>query len=172
MDSVVHLTVRLSPIQSCFVGVSSVAANKLFGGRPQYSSHWVRVLELRAQCATVYVGYVGGRVYTPEENNILIISKIFAECINIKDGEIVIVQETNINNNYNYMAASLNIKPLTADDFEIISLQSDFAENEILGQIVVVYPSMKFPVWLLNSHLAYFTVMDITPYTHTHTHTH
>lgn len=47
-------------------------------------------------------------------------------------------------------ATKCHLKPITENDWEILSLNSDFIESNLLNQIRVVSPRLVFPVWITN----------------------
>ncbi|PKU63684.1 peroxisome biogenesis protein 1 isoform X1 [Dendrobium catenatum] len=82
-----------------------------------------------------------------------------AECISLPNGTKVQVKA-----NGNLSKASLvNIEPNSEDDWEILELNSQAAEEAILKQVGIVFEGMKFPLWLHGHMVVEFIVVSIFP---------
>ncbi|KAL4200857.1 hypothetical protein AMTRI_Chr02g213220 [Amborella trichopoda] len=55
------------------------------------------------------------------------------------------------------------IEPISEDDWEVMELNSEFAEETILKQVGIVLEGMKFPLWLHGHTVATFVVVSTTP---------
>ncbi|KAK8524684.1 hypothetical protein V6N13_015695 [Hibiscus sabdariffa] len=87
------------------------------------------------------------------------ISQRFAECISLPNHTTVQVRAAS-----NLAKATLvTIEPNTEDDWEILELNSEHAEDAILKQIRIVYEGMRFPLWLHGRTILTFLVMSTFP---------
>ncbi|XP_072966422.1 peroxisomal ATPase PEX1 isoform X1 [Typha angustifolia] len=60
-------------------------------------------------------------------------------------------------------AEFVTIEPSSEDDWEILELNSELAEEAILKQVGVVYEGMKFPLWLHGHIVVEFLVVSSSP---------
>lgn len=60
-------------------------------------------------------------------------------------------------------AAFVTVEPNTEDDWEILELNSELAEEAILKQVGIVYAGMKFPLWLHGHIVVEFLVVSTSP---------
>ncbi|XP_031505213.1 peroxisome biogenesis protein 1 isoform X2 [Nymphaea colorata] len=60
-------------------------------------------------------------------------------------------------------ATGVTIEPVSEDDWEVLELNSEFAEETILKQVGVVYEGMKFPLWLHSHTVVLFVVISALP---------
>ncbi|XP_009384181.2 peroxisomal ATPase PEX1 isoform X1 [Musa acuminata AAA Group] len=82
-----------------------------------------------------------------------------AECISLPDHSKVQVKAiANLPK-----ADFVNIEPSGEDDWEILELNSEVAEEAILKQVGIVYEGMKFPLWLHGHVMVEFLVASTSP---------
>ncbi|KAK8608231.1 hypothetical protein V6N13_023658 [Hibiscus sabdariffa] len=87
------------------------------------------------------------------------VSQQFAECISLPNRTTVQVRVAS-----NLTKATLvTIEPHTEDDWEILELNSEHAEDAILKQVRIVYEGMRFPLWLHGRTIINFHVMSTFP---------
>ncbi|KAK8618635.1 hypothetical protein V6N13_132621 [Hibiscus sabdariffa] len=87
------------------------------------------------------------------------VSQQFAECISLPNRTTVQVRAAS-----NLAKATLvTIEPHTEDDWEILELNSEHAEDAILKQVRIVYEGMRFPLWLHGRTIINFLVMSTFP---------
>ncbi|XP_027149181.1 peroxisome biogenesis protein 1 [Coffea eugenioides] len=87
------------------------------------------------------------------------IAQLYAECIELLDRTVVQVKVTP-----NVPKATLvTIEPHTEDDWEILELNSEHAEEAILKQVGIVHEAMRFPLWLHGQTSVTFLVVSTLP---------
>ncbi|CAA6671838.1 unnamed protein product [Spirodela intermedia] len=87
------------------------------------------------------------------------VSKHFAECISLVDHTNVHVKVVaNLPR-----AVLVTIEPNDEDDWEILELNSELAEEAILKQVGIVHEGMRFPLWLHGHTVVLFRVISMSP---------
>ncbi|KAG0446975.1 hypothetical protein HPP92_028547 [Vanilla planifolia] len=87
------------------------------------------------------------------------IDQRLAECISLPSGTKVQVKAIG-----NLPKASIvSIEPNSEDDWEILELNSEAAEEVILKQVGIVFKGMKFPLWLHGHIVVEFIVVSTSP---------
>ncbi|KAJ8510883.1 hypothetical protein OPV22_001317 [Ensete ventricosum] len=87
------------------------------------------------------------------------VDQLLAECISLQDHAKVQVKAiANLPK-----AEFVNIEPSSEDDWEILELNSDVAEETLLKQVGIVYEGMKFPLWLHGHVVVEFLVTSTSP---------
>ncbi|KAK8618636.1 hypothetical protein V6N13_132622 [Hibiscus sabdariffa] len=88
------------------------------------------------------------------------VSQQFAECISLPNRTTVEVRAASDLGK----ATLVTIEPHTEDDWEILELNSEHAEDAILKQVGIVYEGMRFPLWLHGGRtIVTFLVMSTFP---------
>lgn len=62
-------------------------------------------------------------------------------------------------------ATMVTIEPDTEDDWEVLELNAEHAEQAILKQVAIVYGAMRFPLWLHGQTIITFKVVSTFPLT-------
>ncbi|KAL3504294.1 hypothetical protein ACH5RR_034135 [Cinchona calisaya] len=87
------------------------------------------------------------------------IAQLYAECIGLSDHTFVQVKVTpNVPK-----ATFVTIEPHTEDDWEILELNAELAEQAILKQVGIVHEAMRFPLWLHGKICITFLVVSTLP---------
>lgn len=60
-------------------------------------------------------------------------------------------------------ATTVMLEPATEDDWEILELNADFAEEHLLNQVGIVQEGLRFPLWLHGHTVITFRVASIEP---------
>ena len=131
-------SIRLDPtIRNCFVDVSDHVGDAL-GLR--YSGEVLRVVS--SSNRTSYLTWSGRRGATSMR-----VSTDLATCLGLKDGEVVRVSKC-----YGVVEAkNVEIEPVSSDDWEMIELNGGHLEQNLLGQIAVVWSNAVLPIWIRNA---------------------
>ncbi|KAL4292108.1 hypothetical protein GQ457_14G007960 [Hibiscus cannabinus] len=88
------------------------------------------------------------------------VSQQFAECVSLPNRTTVEVRTASDLGK----ATLVTIEPHTEDDWEILKLNSDQAEDAILKQVGIVYDGMRIPLWLHSGRsITSFLVMSTFP---------
>ncbi|KAJ0975826.1 hypothetical protein J5N97_017791 [Dioscorea zingiberensis] len=116
----------------------------------------VLALELRSRSgASWHLAWSG----SASRSQAIEVAHKFAECISLPDGTKVQVKAAaNLPK-----AGEVSIEPNTEDDWEILELNSDHAEEVILKQVGIVHEGMKFPLWLHGHTIVMFLVTSTSP---------
>ncbi|CAA0831690.1 Peroxisome biogenesis protein 1, partial [Striga hermonthica] len=139
-------------IESCFVSLPLPLIQTLQSG---YLPP-ILAVELRCDARLWQVAWCGAASSSPYS---IEIARQYADCIGLGDRTVVKVRVVS-----NLPKATLvTIEPLTEDDWEILELNSELAENAILKQVGIVHEEMRFPLWLHGQTVVMFHVMSTFP---------
>ncbi|RWR98009.1 peroxisome biogenesis protein 1 isoform X1 [Cinnamomum micranthum f. kanehirae] len=87
------------------------------------------------------------------------VAQQLAECISLPDRtEVQVKAAANLPK-----ATLVMIEPSTEDDWEILELNSELAEEAILKQVGIVHEGLKFPLWLHGHTVIVFCVVSTSP---------
>ncbi|KAH7654466.1 peroxin-1 protein [Dioscorea alata] len=116
----------------------------------------VLALELRSRTGDFWnIAWSG----SASRSNAIEVAQKLAECISLPDGTKVQVKAVaNLPT-----AGEVSIEPSTEDDWEILELNSEHAEESILKQVGIVHEGMKFPLWLHGHVVVVFRVTSTSP---------
>ncbi|CAE7512395.1 pex1 [Symbiodinium sp. CCMP2456] len=131
------LVVEFSEKPSCYASLHDKDASELF--RPP-RREFCRTLRLQRADGDVFVGWVGEHSLTPGR---LVLSKPFAECLGLEEGE-----QVDAFPHRAPTATSVMVQPNSIDDWEVVELQASFIEENLLSQVAVLMPGLSFPVWV------------------------
>lgn len=87
------------------------------------------------------------------------ISQLYSECIGLLNHTLVKVKVIPNVPQANFVT----IEPHTVDDWEILELNSEHAEDKILTQVGIVHEGMRFPLWLHGQITITFLVVSTSP---------
>ncbi|KAJ8541601.1 hypothetical protein K7X08_002417 [Anisodus acutangulus] len=106
------------------------------------------------------VAWSGSASSNPFPNSIQIAQQ-YAECIGLLDRTVVQVKVlSNLPK-----ATMVTIEPDTEDDWEVLELNAEHAEQAILKQVAIVHEAMRFPLWLHGQTIITFKVVSTFPLT-------
>ncbi|KAL0360292.1 UNVERIFIED_CONTAM: Peroxisome biogenesis protein 1 [Sesamum radiatum] len=139
-------------IESCFVSLPLSLIQTLQSG---YLPP-ILAIELYSGTRLWHVAWCGSASSSPSS---IEIARQYADCIGLSDRTLVRVRVVS-----NLPKATLvTVEPLTEDDWEILELNSELAENAILKQVGIVHEQMKFPLWLHGQTVVMFLVISTFP---------
>ncbi|KAK4391024.1 Peroxisome biogenesis protein 1 [Sesamum angolense] len=139
-------------IESCFVSLPLSLIQTLQSG---YLPP-ILAIELYSGTRLWHVAWCGSASSSPSS---IEIARQYADCIELSDRTVVRVRVVS-----NLPEATLvAVEPLTEDDWEILELNSELAENAILKQVGIVHEQMKFPLWLHGHTVVMFLVISTFP---------
>ncbi|KAL0438152.1 UNVERIFIED_CONTAM: Peroxisome biogenesis protein 1 [Sesamum latifolium] len=139
-------------IESCFVSLPLSLIQTLQSG---YLPP-ILAIELYSGTRLWHVAWCGSASSSPSS---IEIAQQYADCIGLSDRTVVRVRVVS-----NLPKATLvTVEPLTEDDWEILELNSELAENAILKQVGIVHEQMKFPLWLHGQTVVMFLVISTFP---------
>ncbi|KAL2538448.1 Peroxisome biogenesis protein 1 [Forsythia ovata] len=140
-------------IESCYISLPLSLIQTLQSG---YLPP-ILAVELRSGTNLWHVAWSGS--LSSSSPSSIEIAKQYAECIGLSDRTVVKVRIVS-----NLLKATLvTVEPLTEDDWEILELNSELAEESILKQVGIVHEEMKFPLWLHGQTIVNFLVVSTFP---------
>lgn len=142
-------------IESCFVSLPISLIQTLQHTSGSFLPP-ILALELRsASGSTWYVAWSG----SASSSFAIEVSRHLAECISLPDH--IKVQVKVLKNLPK--AVQVSLEPNSADDWEILELNSNLAEDAILQQVGIVHEGIKIPLWLHNHLIVTFSVVSTFP---------
>ncbi|XAR56140.1 hypothetical protein NMG60_11036493, partial [Bertholletia excelsa] len=147
-------------IESCFVSLPLLLIQTLQQTRSASDSlPPVLALELRPHSGNSeelwHVAWSG----SVSSSSVIEVAQQYAECIGLPDHTTVQVRAVS-----NLPKATLvTIEPNTEDDWEVLELNSEYAEAAILEQVGIVHEAMRFPLWLHGRTVVIFLVVSTFP---------
>ncbi|XP_057972074.1 peroxisomal ATPase PEX1 [Malania oleifera] len=142
-------------LESCFVSLPLQLVQTLQSTRSGFLPHLL-ALELRSRDNRLWhVAWSGSASAT----SAIEVAQQFAACLDLLDHTIVNVRAVaNLPK-----ATMVTIEPDTEDDWEVLELNSEYAEAAILKQIGIVHKTMRFPLWLHGHTVVTFLVVSVLP---------
>ncbi|CAJ1939703.1 unnamed protein product [Sphenostylis stenocarpa] len=141
-------------IDSCFVSLP-LSLIQLLQSTRSSSLPQILALELRSPPHTWFVAWSGAT----SASSAIEVSPQFAECVSLPNHANVQVRAAlNVPH-----ASRVIIEPNTEDDWEILELNAELAEDTILSQVRIVYEGMRFPLWLHGHTVITFQVASVFP---------
>ncbi|GAU28944.1 hypothetical protein TSUD_59570 [Trifolium subterraneum] len=119
----------------------------------------ILVLQLRSPIHPPHSWFVAWSGATSSSSSTIQVSQQFAECVSLPIHSPVQVK---VASNVPH-ASSVSIEPDTEDDWEILELNSEQAENQILNQVRIVHEGMRFPLRLNGHTVITFHVASVFP---------
>nr|XP_029116222.1 peroxisome biogenesis protein 1 isoform X2 [Elaeis guineensis] len=142
-------------IESCFVSLPLPFIHTLESTRGGFLPSFL-ALELRSRSGDHWnVAWSG----SASKSSAIEVAQQLAESISLPDGTKVQVKAVA----NPAKAAFVTVEPNTEDDWEILELNSELAEEAILKQVGIVYEGMKFPLWLHGHIVVEFLVVSTSP---------
>ncbi|XP_055835853.1 peroxisomal ATPase PEX1 isoform X2 [Solanum dulcamara] len=156
-----ELEVRVvTGIESCFVSLPVILIQTLESTSASGYLPPILALELRSGNHLWQLAWSGSASSNPFPNSIQI-AKQYAECIGLSDRTVV---QLKVVSNLP-KATMVTIEPDTEDDWEVLELNAEHAEQAILKQVAIVYGAMRFPLWLHGQTIITFKVVSTFPLT-------
>ncbi|CAJ2650357.1 unnamed protein product [Trifolium pratense] len=119
----------------------------------------ILALHLRSPTHPPHSWFVAWSGATSSSSSTIQVSQQFAECVSLPIHSPVQVK---VASNVPH-ASSVSIEPDTEDDWEILELNSEQAENQILNQVRIVHEGMRFPLRLNGHTVITFHVASVFP---------
>ncbi|GMI93617.1 peroxisome 1, EMBRYO DEFECTIVE 2817 [Hibiscus trionum] len=149
---------HVAGIEDCFVSLPLLLIQTLQSTRSSLLPPLL-ALELRLPRASSDDPWTVAWSGATSSSTAIEVSQQFAECISLPNRTTVQVRVAS-----NLTKATLvTIEPHTEDDWEILELNSEHAEDAILKQVRIVYEGMRFPLWLRGRTIITFLVMSTFP---------
>ncbi|XP_014757702.1 peroxisome biogenesis protein 1 isoform X2 [Brachypodium distachyon] len=153
-----EVVVRPVPgVRSCFAALPLPVIQALERTAPSGSLPAVLAIELRTPDGACWrLAWAGAVSASP---NAVEVSQQFAGCILLADNTKAALSAVPVLPK----AKFVSVEPISEDDWEVLELNSELAEEAILKQVGIVYGGMKFPLWLHNHNVVEFLVVSSSP---------
>ncbi|KAF5200132.1 Atp-dependent zinc metalloprotease ftsh [Thalictrum thalictroides] len=146
-------------IESCFVSLPLSLIQTLQSTRSGFLPP-VLALELRSLTTNNQnLWHVAWSGSASSSSSAIEIAQQLADCISLPDHTIVQVRASS----HLPKATEVTIEPHGVDDWEVMELNSEHAEEVILKQVGIVHEGMKFPLWVHGHIVTVFLVASTNP---------
>uniref|UniRef100_A0ACD5ZEV9 Uncharacterized protein n=1 Tax=Avena sativa TaxID=4498 RepID=A0ACD5ZEV9_AVESA len=152
------VVVRTVPgVRSCFAALPLPVIQALERTASAGSLPAVLALELRTpDRARWRLAWAGAVSASP---NAVEVSQQFAACILLPSNTKASLSAVSVLPK----AKFVSVEPISEEDWEVLELNSELAEEAILKQVGIVYDGMKFPLWLHDHNVVEFLVVSASP---------
>ncbi|KAF2074614.1 hypothetical protein CYY_004084 [Polysphondylium violaceum] len=109
----------------------------------------------------VYVGWAGSAssVTSGGNSRCIEMSPQMGAALNLKSGQVVKVKvNTSISS-----ATSIQVEPLTSDDWEILEVNSSYLEEQLLNQVNILFVGQIVPIWIHHKTMIQLRVLETQP---------
>uniref|UniRef100_N1QTY1 Peroxisomal ATPase PEX1 n=1 Tax=Aegilops tauschii TaxID=37682 RepID=N1QTY1_AEGTA len=155
-----EVVVRTVPgVRSCFVALPLPVIQALERTAAGGSLPAVLALELRGPDGARWRLARAGTVSASASPDAVEVSQQFAACISLPDNTIASLSAVSALPK----AKFVSVEPISEEDWEVLELNSELAEEAILKQVGIVYDGMKFPLWLHGDNVVEFLVISASP---------
>uniref|UniRef100_F7G7U8 Peroxisomal ATPase PEX1 n=1 Tax=Monodelphis domestica TaxID=13616 RepID=F7G7U8_MONDO len=149
---VTAVTVSFSHARDCFLHLPRALAAQLHLQQNQ-------AIEVSWGHQPIFLSWVEGKHQTNQGENVAEINRQFGQKLGISDGEQVFLRPCS----HVVSCHQVEVKPLTADDWEILELHAASLEQHLLDQIRIVFPDAIFPVWVDQQTYIYIQIVVLMP---------
>ncbi|KAI8803942.1 P-loop containing nucleoside triphosphate hydrolase protein [Cladochytrium replicatum] len=170
------LRIRLVSSKTCLVALPQAWLNLLWDNLKGENSTlplelvWSHPTEdNRNAHKRAYVSWAGAAAANPQvqlngpQADYIEIDTTFAAALGLADGqEVTLRLAKNVQ-----PATTINVEPLTPDDWEILELHAEYLEGQFLSQIRVVSPGQTISIWIHHSTLIRLKLLSTDPETNT-----
>ncbi|KAG1469689.1 hypothetical protein G6F56_003111 [Rhizopus delemar] len=166
------LIIQFTPIRSCLVHLPGKWVNALLDQKklPQNVILEIAIVDSKTSSKKFYCGWSGeaskalqpNSVFTMGPNgklDVLEIDPQLGTAMGLQEGQKVDVEFCRNVPDCN----TVNVEPLTEDDWEILELHAGYVEDNLLGQVRVVYHNQIMCVWIHGKTLVKLIVGGIEP---------
>uniref|UniRef100_A0A7N4NJI1 Peroxisomal ATPase PEX1 n=1 Tax=Sarcophilus harrisii TaxID=9305 RepID=A0A7N4NJI1_SARHA len=149
---VAAVTVAFSHARDCFLHLPRALAAQLHLQQNQ-------AIEVAWGHQPVFLSWVEGRPHSNHGENVAEINRQVGQKLGISDGEQVFLRPCS----HVVSCHQVEVKPLSADDWEILELHASSLEQHLLDQIRIVFPNAIFPVWVDQQTYIYIQIVALMP---------
>ncbi|EGG20774.1 peroxisomal biogenesis factor 1 [Cavenderia fasciculata] len=162
-----YVTLRHSP--NCFVNLPLKIAHTL----AQRNESTQLILELKwydkanKEDKYAFVGWSGGSSssmgnnHHHHHNDSLEMSQEMAQCLGLVEGQMIRLKAASAS--AVQKATTVEVEPVTSDDWEILEVHAEYLEEQLLNQINVVSSGQIIPIWIHQKIVIHLRVIDVTP---------
>ncbi|VAI19832.1 unnamed protein product [Triticum turgidum subsp. durum] len=155
-----EVVVRTVPgVRSCFVALPLPVIQALERTAAGGSLPAVLALELHGPDRARWRLAWAGAVSASASPDAVEVSQQFAACISLPDNTKASLSAVSVLPK----AKFVSVEPISEEDWEVLELNSELAEEAILKQVGIVYDGMKFPLWLHGDNVVEFLVISASP---------
>ncbi|KAM0912730.1 hypothetical protein ACQ4PT_012609 [Festuca glaucescens] len=153
-----EVVVRTVPgVRSCFAALPLPVIQALERTAAAGSLPAVLALELRTPDRSRWrLAWAGAVSASP---NAVEVSQKVAACIMLPDNTKASLSAVSVLPK----AKFVSVEPVSEEDWEVLELNSELAEEAILKQVGIIYDGMKFPLWLHDHNIVEFLVVSASP---------
>ncbi|XP_044389681.1 peroxisome biogenesis protein 1 isoform X3 [Triticum aestivum] len=145
--------------RSCFVALPLPVIQALERTAAAGSLPAVLALELRGPDGARWRLAWAGAVSASASPDAVEVSQQFAACISLPDSTKASLSAISVLPK----AKFVSVEPISEEDWEVLELNSELAEEAILKQVGIIYDGMKFPLWLHGHNVVEFLVISASP---------
>ncbi|XP_036614925.1 peroxisome biogenesis factor 1 [Trichosurus vulpecula] len=149
---VAAVTVAFSHARDCFLHLPRALAAQLHLQQNQ-------AIEVAWGHQPIFLSWVEGRHHSNRGENVAEINRQVGQKLGISDGEQVFLRPCS----HVISCHQVEVKPLSADDWEILELHASSLEQHLLDQIRIVFPNAIFPVWVDQQTYIYIQIVALMP---------
>lgn len=108
-----------------------------------------------AEASSWFIAWIGAA----SNSNAIEVAEKLAECIGLPN-----ITQVHVRARADLpKATTVMLEPATEDDWEILELNADFAEEHLLNQVGIVQEGLRFPLWLHGHTVIIFCVASTEP---------
>eukprot|EP00833_Pecoramyces_ruminatium_P017793 jgi/Orpsp1_1/1191825/evm.model.d7180000088784.1 len=166
------VTITFNHLKTCSVNLPTSWSNSLYSKNIKITDVVVQISWLKNQISKskksiYYFGWTGSSsTYTPSQqsnfnenngNNLIIeIDSYFGRSLGLRNGQKVYAELiSNVQ-----LTQSVNVEPLTEDDWEILELHANYIEEQFLNQIRIVFKDEIIMIWIHQQTLIRMRIVD------------
>uniref|UniRef100_A0A4X2LVQ2 Peroxisomal ATPase PEX1 n=1 Tax=Vombatus ursinus TaxID=29139 RepID=A0A4X2LVQ2_VOMUR len=149
---VAAVTVAFSHARDCFLHLPRALAAQLHLQQNQ-------AIEVAWGHQPIFLSWVEGKHHSNHGENVAEINRQVGQKLGISDGEQVFLRPCS----HVVSCHQVEVKPLSADDWEILELHASSLEQHLLDQIRIVFPNAIFPVWVDQQTYIYIQIVALMP---------
>ncbi|KAL6633217.1 AAA-domain-containing protein [Neocallimastix sp. 'constans'] len=165
------VTISFSHLKTCSVNLPASWSNSLYSKNIKITDVVVQVSWLKNQISkskksTYYFGWTGSSSsLSTQQNNfnensgnnlVIEIDSYFGRSLGLKNGQKVYAELiSNVQ-----LTQSVNVEPLTEDDWEILELHANYIEEQFLNQIRIVFRDEIIMIWIHQQTLIRMRIVD------------
>ena len=135
-----RVTVLFDNRENCEVSLSSVAFDTLF--KTDDSLLLLELIHTESKNPSIFAVVRDSAL----SKDIVMMSRSFGVCLSISEG---MVMEAKRSSSIPLASDPVAVRPADSDDWEVVEANARFLEHNLLAQVSVLFPDMKFPVWVV-----------------------
>uniref|UniRef100_A0A8D0G2W0 Peroxisomal ATPase PEX1 n=1 Tax=Sphenodon punctatus TaxID=8508 RepID=A0A8D0G2W0_SPHPU len=151
-SGIAAVTVALSSVRDCFLHLPPALVAHLH-------LQQVQAVKVSWGHLPVFLSWVEIRHRSHCDENVAEINRQIADKLGVTDGQQIFLEPCS----QALSCQQVEVKPLSADDWEILELHAASLETHLLDQIRIVFPKAIFPVWVEQHTYIYIRIGMLKP---------